>query len=337
MNLQEAYSILEVPPGTSPEDAKKKYRELTKKYHPDVNKDEGAEDRFKKINEAYQCVINGKGTDPEPVMQESGFNPFQGFPGINVNPFGGRQQIQVEHISLQATLSFKESVLGCQKDISFSRNGKCTDCNGQGQIQSNNGCDKCGGKGQIVGRQGNMIFTRTCDKCFGRNSINQCQACSSKGTVNTQVSGTVNVPPGVVSGNILRLNGFGHYITSFMGTDQYSEAHLHLTVLPEEGLSLEGQDVVSKLSLSFLDALQGTNVQVKTIMGDKELVISPCSRNKDEIKIPNLGVAGIGSQKVVLDVKYPEDKEIISKLINVLNGHQIYDPSEIDYIDLDKD
>jgi molecular chaperone DnaJ len=335
MNLQEAYSILELSPETSPEDAKKKYRELTKKYHPDVNKEDGAENKFKKINEAYRCVVNGKGTDPEPVIQESGFNPFQGFPGININPFGGRQQTQIEHIVLQITLSFKESILGCQKEISFTRNGKCADCNGQGQIQSNNGCDKCGGKGQIIGKQGNMMFTRTCDKCFGRIPINQCRTCSSKGTISTQVSGSVNVPPGVVSGNILRLNGFGHYVNSFMGMDQYSEAHLHLTVIPEEGLSLEGQDVVSHLNLSFLDALQGINVQVKTIMGEKELIIPPCSRNKDEIKIPNLGVNGVGSQKVIIDVTYPEDVEIISRLINVLNGHQTYDPSDIDHLDKD--
>ena len=73
MNLKEAYSILEIPQGTPPEDAKKKYRELTKKYHPDINKDAGAEDKFKKINEAYQVVSSGKSNDraEQPQWQQN--------------------------------------------------------------------------------------------------------------------------------------------------------------------------------------------------------------------------------------------------------------------------
>lgn len=320
MNLQEAYSILELSSEASPEEAKKKYRELTKKYHPDVNKEENAEDKFKKINEAYQCVINGKGSDRE--NSQPNYNPFQGIP----NPFGGNTIRPAENITLNTTISFKESVLGCRRDLHFTRNGKCTFCNGQGMIQNHNGCDNCGGKGQVVAKQGNMIFTRTCEKCMGRQSTHPCTTCSTKGSVNTQISVNVNIPGGVIDNNILRLNGFGNYMGSFMNMDQYSEAHLHIKVIPEEGLVLDGTDVVSFIEISLLEALRGVSKSVKTIIGDKDIFIPGLSKNKDEIKIPNLGVNSMGSQRVIIKVIYPED---ISYLINALEDHESNDSDTV--------
>ena len=327
MNLQQAYAILELSSSASPDEAKKKYKELARKYHPDINKEENSEDKFKKINEAYQCIVNGKGTDREIPQSQ---NPFHGIH----NPFGNHQVVfQAENISLHTTISFKESVLGCQKETKFIRNGKCTDCNGQGESQINNGCDKCGWHGQIVGKQGNMIFTRTCDKCMGRSSSVPCQTCSSKGYVSTQVSININIPGGVTSDNILRLNGMGNYIGNFMGMDQYTEAHLHLSIIPEDGLSIDGSDVISHIEITLLDALRGVSTSVKTIMGNKDIVIPNLTKNKDEIILPNLGVNGDGSQRVIINVSYPEN---LSNLINVLENHKIYDQNDINHIDLDR-
>jgi molecular chaperone DnaJ len=332
MNLNEAHSILGLSSGVSLEDAKKKYRELTRKYHPDINKDDGAEDRFKKINEAYQCVISGKGSDPESVSTpvRNPFNPFQGFTGIH-NPFGGAIH-QAENISLNIKISFKESVLGCQKEISFSRNGKCVTCEGQGFTKLHNNCDKCGGKGQIIGRQGNMIFVRTCDKCMGQNIQSPCKDCRSTGNINTQVSGNVQIPGGVNNETVLRLSGFGNYIGSIMGEDQYSEAHLHIHVEAIDGLRLEGQDVVSAIDLSLLEALIGKKEKINTISGEIEITIPKMTRHKDEIKIPNLGVNSIGAHKVIVNVNYPNDQEQIDYLINVLNGDRTFDPNDRDHL-----
>src|SRR5574338_532710 len=163
MNLKEAYSILEIPSTASAEEAKKKYRELTKKYHPDINKEAGAEDKFKKINEAYS-VVTGKGD----VAQPQG-NPF--------DPFGGMRQQKIrfhEVIELNTTLSFKDSVLGRKQDLKYNRKAKCPNCNGQGQYNLNNGCDKCSGRGQIVMQQGGMVMIQTCDKCYGRVQTQSC-------------------------------------------------------------------------------------------------------------------------------------------------------------------
>jgi len=306
MNLSEAYSILELSPNSSADEVKKKYREFTKKYHPDINKEENSEDRFKKINEAYNCINNGKNSDAD---------SFTGFH----NPFVNKTTFQAENIQLYTTISFKESVLGCQKELCFSRNSKCTNCNGNGFIRINNGCDRCHGKGQIVGKQGNMIFTRTCDKCMGQNNSSQCNICLGTGHVNMQVSINVNIPGGVVSGNILRLSGFGNYIGSFINMDQYTEAHLHITVIMDEGLTLENNDVISRINITLLEALQGSQKTVKTILGDYIISIPPLSKNKEEINIPNLGVNGMGNQKVILDVSYPSN---IQDVINVLSNDE---------------
>ncbi|CAB4197075.1 DnaJ DnaJ-class molecular chaperone with C-terminal Zn finger domain [uncultured Caudovirales phage] len=310
MKLQEARDVLGVSAGASSDEVKKKYRELTKKYHPDVNKEPGSEDKFKKINEAYQCVSTGKSSEREENFNSGFTNPFSNFSNK-------RQNVDVEAIDLKTTLSFKESILGCKKELKFSRNGKCINCNGNGYFNINNGCDRCGGSGNISGRQGNMIFTRTCDKCFGKSTSDPCKLCEEKGFVTTDVSVTVNIPGGIITGNILRLGGMGNYAGSFMTMDQYTDAHLYITVTPDNDLSLNGTNVISTLDISLLDALRGCNKSVKTILGLKDIIIKPMSRNKDEVIISNAGVNGIGNQIVILDIKYPDN---INKVIEILSN-----------------
>jgi len=304
MNLKEAYTTLELAQGSSPEEAKKKYRELTKKYHPDINKDPDAEGKFKKINEAYQIIQTGKGTDlQDRHPQQGGFHRQQ-------------QVIQLENVEVHLTISFKESVLGCKKEIKYARQSKCQDCNGAGDIKLNNGCKKCGGKGQIVNRQGNMVMVTTCNECYGRANVAECSACHGHGTVQADVSVHVSVPAGIMNNNTLRLQGMGNYAGSFLGVaDQHTDAFCHVTVTQEPGLNIEGPHVISHLTLPLLDALRGCKRKVKTIHGDKEIQVKPQSRNRDEVIIPHCGVSGTGDQKVVLDVEYPKNTD---KLIGVL-------------------
>lgn len=306
MNNREAYSILDLPPTATAEEAKKKYRELTKKHHPDINKEPGSEDKFKKINEAYQVVSTGQSTDrPTARPRQSGWNPFQ------------QQQASYvpEHIQMSTTISFKDAVLGCKQELKFNRKSKCSDCNGQGEIKLNNGCDKCGGKGQIISQQGGMIMVQTCDKCYGRTQSNPCKTCNSEGVLDAEATITVTIPGGIQNGNVLRLGGMGNYAGGFMGMDQTTDVFLQLTVTPMEGLKLIDRNVVSDLQISLLEALTGCRKTVATVIGKKEVEIKAQSRNKDEVIIPYAGVNGQGSQRIILDIKYPKD---ITKLIDAL-------------------
>ena len=307
MNLKEAYTTLELAEDATPEAAKKQYRKLTKKYHPDVNKDPGVEDKFKKINEAYECVKNGKGNDREPAMQHA---------NGRYNPFHRQQVVQIENVELHLGLDFKESILGCKKEIKYSRKVKCQECEGSGEIALNNGCKKCGGKGQVTAQRSGMIFVQTCPECFGKIHVAECTPCHGRGLVQTDRSVQVSVPAGINDKAVLRLQGMGNYAGSLMGfVDQYADVFCHIDVTPEPGLRLEGKCVVTDLSISLLDALRGCERQVKTIFGAKGITVKPQSRNHDEVIIPHHGVGGTGDQKVILDVQYPKD---VDKLIAIL-------------------
>lgn len=308
MNLNEAYKILELPDGSTPEEAKKQYRKLTKEFHPDINKEPDADAKFKKINEAYECVKSGKGNDREMYRRGN-----QGW-----NPFGRQQVIQLENVELKLTIDFKESVLGCKKEIKYSRKSKCPDCEGSGEIHLDNGCTKCNGKGQTTITQRGMTFITTCTQCQGRSSTEDCKSCNAEGTAQADVSIHVSVPAGILNGSTLRLQGMGNYAGSVMGImDQYTDAFCHITVISDPVLSIDGRNVIYNLTIPLLDAIRGCKHNVKTIFGEKEIQVPPQSRNRDEVIIPRCGVGGTGDQKVILDVKYPENTDkLVSALVD---------------------
>lgn len=300
MNLKEAYSLLGIPEGTNANAAKKKYKELTKKYHPDINKEPGAEDKFKKINEAYQVVSTGKSSD-SPSHAPQG-NPFGG----GGNPFG-RKERQVRNIEIFETLTFKEAVLGCERDLKFKRETKCASCNGNGQTPENNGCTNCGGQGRKVTRNGNVVQIESCNRCYGRVSYSSCSDCDGHGVMDADTTIKVRVPGGISNGDVLRLGGVGNYAGSFGPLEQYMDAFLHLSVTPHPTLKIENQDVVFEAGVSLLNSLKGGLVTVDTIDGKTKVTVPPKTKNLQEVIIPNLGVNGVGSQRVIINVRYPEN------------------------------
>lgn len=314
MKLAEAYTTLGLAQGASLDDAKKQYKLLAKKWHPDLNKAPEAEETFKKINEAYQIVSTGKPTDREDAVSRARAT-------YGGNPFGRQQFYDATPVDTYTTISFLESVWGVKKDIKYSRQGKCTACNGQGESTLNNGCTECGGRGQTVSKKGNMVYVSTCTKCFGQSNTEDCKSCNATGTVDSEVSVHVTIPGGVSNGSILRLSGMGNFAGVFMmSLDQYTDAMLHIHVTPDPGLSLDGQHVISKLEVSLLEAIRGCNKSVKTVLGHQHVEIKPMSRNGDTIVIPRMGVNRTGDQRVILDVKYPQD---INKLVTALTEEGI--------------
>jgi molecular chaperone DnaJ len=312
VKLQEAYSVLDLPETSSPEEAKKKYRELTKLWHPDVNKSPEAEAKFKKINEAYQVVSSGKSSDREDQWPTSApFNPFSHFAN-----FGSQRMYDGSPISVNLTISFLESVVGCEKEVKFNRLSKCTNCQGAGEYTQHNGCTACNGKGQVIQQNGGIIRIQNCPKCGGKVQKSSCGSCKAVGVIQMEASARVSIPGGVTNNDTLRLGGIGNYIGSFGPLEQHSDVHLHVKVTPQAGLSLEGTQVICTLELSLQEALQGCKKIVNSIDGFREIEVPPRARNKDEVIIPRLGVNRTGNQRIILDVKYPED---ISQIIEVLN------------------
>lgn len=311
MNLQEAYSILEVPAGTSPEDAKKKYRELTKKYHPDVNKEPGAEAKFKKINEAYNVIQ--KGEEAPQHYFNADFSQKR------------RKRVNPEVVQLHAHITHKDSIFGCKRDFIYDRRTKCDECNGQGIYSIHNGCTECNGQGMRIIRQGNMVIQQTCGKCHGRIPTEECKSCDATGSVKATRTITVTVPGGVVDGNILRLEGMGNFVevvnNFFNSGDAYTDAFVHLHVqAPEFTCTVKDNNLHTSLDITLLEALRGCTKSVKTLEGIKEIKIPEKTKNGYQVILPNLGVARTGNQIIDINVDYPQDIDsLISHLVSKEN------------------
>jgi molecular chaperone DnaJ len=319
MNIQEAYSTLDVQDNISDIDLKSIYKKLAVKYHPDRFKDDP--DKFKKINEAYQLITDYR-KNPEKYNPPSR-SPFGGG-GFNINlndifggGFGRSQQTEINAppINLSTKISFKESVLGVEKEIAYKKTIKCDGCDGKGKEPQSNGCKSCNGFGRVVQQQGNMHYSSSCNKCHGQNvKFKDCIKCKSKGALEVDVNAKINVPP--CNSTILRIQGAGHYMGSAgpFG-DAYSDVFLNVTVEPDVDLKLDGNNVVCNLQLSLIDALTGCSKQVRTIYDTRTVDIPAKSKNRDEVVLSGCGVKQAnGSQRVILNIDYGD----VDKLIEFL-------------------
>lgn len=321
MKKEEAYSALGLSSSASQDEAKKKFRELSKKLHPDVNKSPSASEDFKKINEAFDCIKNEKFDDDYQRQAGFGGDPFGGI-GINLNDlinnfngFGGqrnarRRRQNFPPIEISIDLQFKEAVLGCKKELKFKRQTKCQSCEGQGGTPKDNGCGACKGTGRVIQKNGNTIMTSTCGKCNGKTSFDDCKQCEGFGCRLADTTISVNIPPGVFN-NTLRLAGIGHFLSQGMFGDEHTDVYVHVRTESDGKFQVEDNDLVYNLQISLSDALEGCKREVPTIDGEKEINIPKLSRHMEEIIIPKLGIARMGNQRIKLDVQYPKDIEKI--------------------------
>lgn len=318
MNIQEAYSTLEVKDSISDVDLKSTYKKLAKQFHPDVYKTDT--DKFKKINEAYQFITDYR-KNPEKYNPPSR-SPFGGG-GFNINlndifnaGFGRSNQsdANISPIKMDTKISFKESVLGVEKEIAYKKTVKCDDCDGKGKEAITNGCKSCNGFGRVVQQQGNMHFTSGCNKCHGRDiKFKDCLKCKSKGVLEVDVNAKINIPPG--NSTTLRVQGAGNFIGSGPFGDMYSDVLLNVSVEPDADLKLDGANVVYNLQIPLVDALTGCSVDVKTIYDTRSINIPSKSKNKDEVIINGCGVKHAnGNQRVILNVDYGDVDELIELL-----------------------
>jgi molecular chaperone DnaJ len=326
MKLKEAFQTLGIPEGSPKEEAKKAFKKLAAKYHPD-NQETGDEAAFKKANEAMQCIETGKSSDPGQDSFDgnysTGWNWAAHTVDLNdlINGVGGRgnrkKKFIAYDITLDQTISFKEAVLGCTKEISYSRDVCCSTCEGSGEKSLHNGCSTCGGKGRIIKQAGLTIIDQTCPACRGRLSYERCTACSAVGKTTIYTSVSVNIPAGVQNNNVLGLGNHGNYAGYIMGSEQYTRLFLKMQVIPQEGLSFDGKTVKTSINISLLESLIGCVKTVPTIDGDKEVIIPEGSKNLTIVIMNNLGRERQEDQEVQVNVQYPDDTK---ELINFLKG-----------------
>ncbi|KAE8705340.1 dnaJ-like protein 1 [Hibiscus syriacus] len=341
------YSTLNVSRGATLQEIKASYRNLARKYHPDMNKSPGAEEKFKEISAAYEVLsdnekrslydrigeaglqggYDGSGgasatVDPFEVYNaffggSDGFFSGTGGPGgfnINLRDKGNNDL----DIWYDLQVSFEESVFGGKREIMISYLETCDDCGGTGAKTSSciKSCTGCGGRGVEIKSQktpfGIVSQVSTCSNCDGKGKIitDNCRRCGGSCKVKVRRSMRVIIPPGVTDGSTMRIQGEGNFdkIRGLVG-DLFVVIHVGV----KQGIWREGLNLYSKINVDYTEAILGTVVMVETVEGIKNLKIPRGVQPGDKVKLSRLGVPDInkpsvrGDHHFIVNVLIPKD------------------------------
>ena len=354
MSKRDYYEVLGVDKNASQDEIKSAYRKLAKKYHPDINKEEGAADKFKEIGEAYSVL----GDEKKKAMYDqygsaafeqgggaSGYGGFGGFQGgwqdvdIDLNDifedflggFGfsggrkGNRPSKGEDILVKVKVSFMDAIFGAKQDIELTLNDTCPECDGLGGHNPKT-CKKCGGSGRIVAETrtilGVMQTQTTCPDCGGSGKTfeNICNKCKGKKFVKASKTITVEIPSGINSGDRLRMSGKGG--AGFNGGPN-GDVYLDIIVENHPVFTREDKNIFLTLPLTIPEAVLGCKKEIPTIDGSVELEIAPGTQNGDKLKLRGKGVPGNtftkGDMYVIIKVIIPEkldrkQKELFKEL-----------------------
>jgi molecular chaperone DnaJ len=325
------YEVLGVPKDCSSEDIKKAFRKLAFQYHPDHNHEDGASDKFKELNEAYEVLCDpSKRSAYDRFGHSGGANLFGqesdgfdfGFGDIFEAFFGGSaagaRQAPEKGPTLQYNLSISlaEAAFGVEKELNITRTEHCSECQG---TRSKTGsqperCPNCNGSGQIKRVQSSVFgrFTNitTCPKCRGEGRIvtEPCPRCRGTGKEKHQRTVAVKVPAGVNDNNQIRIRGEGD--AGARGGSN-GDLFVNLSIQPHEFFKREGDDVLYNLPINFAQAALGTEVVVPTLDGDNRLRIPAGCQSGATFRFRGRGIThlqerGRGDQIITVSVTTPE-------------------------------
>lgn len=315
------YELLGVARNASDDEIKKAYRKLAMQYHPDRNPgDKAAEDKFKEAAEAYEVLrdpqkrrtfdqfghegLRGGGfsgfSGVEDVFSNFGdiFETFFGFGGgPGQGGRGGRSRQRVyrgEDLQYRLQLDFKEAVHGCEKEILVHRHDACEACKGLG-IGKEGGeitCPTCQGHGQIRHSQGFFNIATTCNQCGGAGKIikNPCRKCDGNGLMEAKHRLKTKIPAGVDTGNTIRLSGEGN---AGLRNGPHGDLYVVIEVKPDAYFVREGNDIITRVNISFALAAVGGAIEVETLDGEKALSIPKGTESGKVFRIKNAGVVNV--------------------------------------------
>ena len=336
------YDVLGVSKDASDAEIKKAYRKLSKKYHPDLNHEPGAEQKFKEVNEAYEILsdpqkkaqydqfgstgqgFSGAGNGYGDFGGFSGFGGQGGFEDIFGSFFGGgasrgnaqNAPRQGRDLQYEMHLTFEEAIFGKKTEIEYTREAACKTCNGTGAKPGTSPvtCSKCHGSGYIqVERQtplGRMMTQQECDVCHGtgKEIKEKCPTCHGSGRINEKHAVEVTVPAGVEDGNQMRLQGQGE--AGYNG-GPYCDLFIIFDVAPSKIYKREGSNIYFDQPISFVQATLGAEILVKTVHGDVKLNIPAGTQTGTKFRLKGKGVpklrgSGNGDEMVTVRIQTPK-------------------------------
>ncbi len=359
------YEILEISRSASAEEVKKAFRKKARQYHPDVNKDPGAEDMFKELGEAYEVL-----SDPQKRqvydayghegLAGGGYQPswdfMQGFPDLNdlfAQFFGmgfpgseasqGRGgPMKGEDLRFDLELEFMDAVHGVNKEIEIMHLINCDSCQGSGASPESGGpamCQTCMGQGQIRQTTQTIIghFTQisTCPRCHGRGTmiVDPCKACKGQGRKEESKDLTLTVPPGVDTGTRLRVAGEGN--AGLFGGPP-GDLYVILHIQPHPVFKRHGYEVYSSIPVTYSQLALGDEIEVPLVIGTEKIRIAAGTQSGTVYTLKGKGIPVLnnsnqhGNHHVQLVLEVPkklsgEERKLLEKLRDLEAGKTLKD------------
>lgn len=349
------YEIIGVSRDADKEEIKLAYRRLARKYHPDVNKETGAEDRFKEINRAYEVlsepemrarydrfgeagVAAGAGVGFQDMGDVGGFaDIFESFFG-NFGGMSGQTRkrsgpIRGDDLRLDLRLEFKEAVFGGEKEIRISHSETCEICSGSGAKPGTRPrtCSTCSGSGQVRRATrtpfGSFTQVSACPTCNGTGQMieEKCDTCSGNGAHQVTKKLKITIPPGVDNGTRLRISGEGD---AGQRNGPAGDLYVYLFISEDLEFQRDGINIQSEMKISYLQAILGCRLEANTVDGSVELLIPAGTQPNTVMTLENHGVPRLGNPvsrgnhllTVLIDIPTrltPEERELLEKLAKI--------------------
>jgi molecular chaperone DnaJ len=307
------YTVLGVERTATDADIKRAFRKLAQQWHPDVNTEPGAAERFKEINEAYQVLSDPQRRQTYDMFGRAGLGG-DGGPGFDPNAFGSFSDIfdaffggaaagaaRRGHPAAGADLrydlriTFEEAVHGTEKEIEFPAYTRCDTCGGNGAAPGTEPvtCDNCGGRGEIRTTRrtmlGQMVNVSTCPVCQGEGKLvkEPCPTCHGEGRLEKRRTLRVTIPAGIDEGHQIRLSNEGE-VGRRGGPAGSLYVAVHVT--PHPLLRREGTELFYEADVSIAQAALGTTISVPTVDGNEDVEVKAGTQPMTEIRLRGRGV-----------------------------------------------
>lgn len=314
MTKRDYYETLGISKNASDEEIKKVYRRLAMKHHPDRNaNDKHAEERFKEIKEAYEVLSDGSkraAYDQFGHAAMDGMGGMGGFGqggmgGMNFGDifgdifgdmFGGRGGGAQRGSDLQYTLdiSLEDAVFGKTAEITIPSLTNCGVCSGSGARPGTSAvtCKDCGGYGQVRMQQGFFTVQQTCPTCYGKGKVIQspCTSCHGRGRKKQNKKLSVKVPPGVDTGDRIRLSGEGE---AGDGNGMSGDLYIQIQVRKHPLFERDGKNLYCEVPISFVAAALGGELEVPALHGRVKLKIPSETQTNKVFRVKGMGVPSI--------------------------------------------
>jgi molecular chaperone DnaJ len=354
------YDILGVSRDVDKEEIKRAYRRLARKYHPDVNKEPGAEERFKEINRAYEVLSEPETRARYDRFGEAGvssgvgaqdFGDMGGFADIFESFFsgfsGGMGQTTTrrrsgpargDDLRLDLKLDFRDAIFGGEKEIRINHLETCATCIGSGAKPGTRPrtCSMCNGAGQVRRATrtpfGSFTQVSVCPTCNGTGQMieDKCEVCGGNGQRQEAKKLKITIPAGVDNGTRLRVSGEGD---SGQRGGPAGDLYVYLFVNDDPEFHREGINILSEIKISYLQAILGSRLEVNTVDGPEELLIPAGAQPGTVLRLESKGVPRLGNPvsrgdhliTISVDIPTritPEERDLLEKLAK-LRGDRV--------------